>query len=374
MNIYRVGGSVRDELLGLAVTDRDYVVVGATPEVLLRWGLDQGLGAFRQVGKDFPVFLHPVTQEEYALARTERKTAPGYKGFAFHAAPDVTLEQDLARRDFTVNAMAVDDAGQLIDPYHGADDLKAKLLRHVGPAFAEDPVRILRGARFAARFGFAIAPETLTLMRAMTASGEVDALVPERVWQELARGLMEARPVEMLRVLDDCGAFAKVLPELGPFDPGARHLTALQSAATLDLPLPARFAALAGMLDAAQVAQLTERIRVPNDCRDLALVYVRHAALLAQATTLDALALTELVQSADGLRQEARFLSVIAVAQLFSTSDAAAAKAAAKRLLAALHAARTVDAGAIARQHANAQDIAAAVKQARVAAVAGAIV
>ena len=374
MNIYRVGGSVRDELLGLAVTDRDYVVVGATPEVLVRWGLDQGLGAFRQVGKDFPVFLHPVTQEEYALARTERKTAPGYKGFAFHAAPDVTLEQDLARRDFTVNAMAVDDAGQLIDPYHGADDLKAKLLRHVGPAFAEDPVRILRGARFAARFGFAIAPETLTLMRAMTASGEVDALVPERVWQELARGLMEARPVEMLRVLDDCGAFAKVLPELGPFDPGARHLTALQSAATLDLSLPARFAALAGMLDAAQVAQLTERIRVPNDCRDLALVYVRHAALLAQATTLDALALTELVQSADGLRQEARFLSVIAVAQLFATSDVAAAKAAAKRLLAALHAARAVDAGAIARQQANAQDIAAAVKQARVAAVAGAIV
>ena len=374
MNIYRVGGSVRDELLGLAVADRDYVVVGATPEALVRWGLDQGLGAFRQVGKDFPVFLHPVTQEEYALARTERKTAPGYKGFAFHAAPDVTLEQDLARRDFTVNAMAVDDAGQLIDPYHGADDLKAKLLRHVGPAFAEDPVRILRGARFAARFGFAIAPETLTLMRAMTASGEVDALVPERVWQELARGLMEARPVEMLRVLDDCGAFAKVLPELVPFEPGARHLTALQSAAALDLSLPARFAALAGMLDAAQVAQLTERIRVPNDCRDLALVYVRHAALLAQATTLDALALTELVQSADGLRQEARFLSVIAVAQLFSTSDAAAAKAAAKVLLAALHAARAVDAGAIARQHANAQDIAAAVKQARVAAVAGAIV
>ena len=374
MNIYRVGGSVRDELLGLAVTDRDYVVVGATPEALVRWGLDQGLGAFRQVGKDFPVFLHPVTQEEYALARTERKTAPGYKGFAFHAAPDVTLEQDLARRDFTVNAMAVDDTGQLIDPYHGADDLKAKLLRHVGPAFAEDPVRILRGARFAARFGFAIAPETLTLMRAMTASGEVDALVPERVWQELARGLMEARPVEMLRVLADCGAFAKVLPELVPFDPGARHLTALQSAATLDLSLPARFAALAGMLDAAQVAQLTERIRVPNDCRDLALVYVRHAALLAQATTLDALALTELVQSADGWRQEARFLSVIAVAQLFSTSDAAAAKAAAKVLLAALHAARAVDAGAIARQHANAQDIAAAVKQARVAAVAGAIV
>ena len=373
MNIYRVGGSVRDQLLGLAVTDRDYVVVGATPEALMRWGVDQGLGAFRQVGKDFPVFLHPVTQEEYALARTERKTTPGYKGFAFHAAPDVTLEQDLARRDFTVNAMALDDAGQLIDPYHGADDLKAKLLRHVGPAFAEDPVRILRGARFAARFGFTIAPATLALMRAMTANGEVDALVPERVWQELARGLMEARPVEMLRVLDDCGAFAKVLPELAPFDVSARHFTALQTAAALDLSLPARFAALAGLLDAGQVAQLTERIRLPNDCRDLALVYVRHAPLLAQAATLDALALTELVQSADGLRQAARFLSVIAVAQLFPASDAAAAKAAAQRLLVALHAARAVDAGTIARQHANAQDIAAAVKQARVEAVARAI-
>ena len=174
MKIYRVGGSVRDELLGLPVADRDYVVVGGTPEALV----DKG---FKPVGKDFPVFLDPHTHEEYALARTERKTAPGYAGFTFHAAPDVTLEQDLARRDFTINAMAIDDAGALIDPYGGAKDLKAGLLRHVSPAFGEDPVRILRCARFAARFGFAIAPETMTLMRTMSANGEADALVPERV-------------------------------------------------------------------------------------------------------------------------------------------------------------------------------------------------
>jgi tRNA nucleotidyltransferase (CCA-adding enzyme) len=367
MKIYRVGGSVRDELLGLPVIDRDYVVVGATPEALA----DKG---FRPVGKDFPVFLHPVTQEEYALARTERKTAPGYKGFAFHAAPDVTLEQDLARRDFTVNAMAMDDAGTLIDPFHGADDLKAKVLRHVGPAFAEDPVRILRGARFAARFGFAIAPETMALMRAMTASGEVDALVPERVWQELARGLKEARPVDMFGVLDACGAFAKVLPELGQFDADAAHFRALQSAATLDLSLPARFAALTGTLDDARLQTLAARVRVPNECRELAATYLCHAASLARADTLDAPALTGLIQGADGLRQEARFLSLIAVAQLFADAGGLTSKAASKRLLLALNAARAVNAGAVARQYSDPQRIAAAVRQARVAAVAKAVV
>ena len=373
MKIYRVGGSVRDEMLGLAVTDRDYVVVGATPEALVRWGLDQGLGAFRPVGKDFPVFLHPVTQEEYALARTERKTAPGYKGFAFHAAPDVTLEQDLARRDFTINAMAVDDAGRLIDPYHGADDLKAKVLRHVGPAFSEDPVRILRGARFAARFGFMIAPETMALMHAMVNSGEVDALVPERVWQELVRGLMEARPVEMLRVLDACGALVKVLPELAPFCADARNLVALSQAATLNLPLPVRFAALTGTFDPARLAQLAERVRVPNDCRELAQVYLRHAQALANAATLDAATLAELIQSADGLRQEARFLSMIAVANLYASGAPATVKLAGKRLLAALTAARAVDAGAVARQHTLPQAIAVAVKAVRVAAIAAAL-
>ncbi len=373
MQIYTVGGAVRDTLLGLPVKDRDYVVVGATPEALVRWGLDQGLGGFRPVGKDFPVFLHPVTQEEYALARTERKTAPGYKGFAFHAAPDVTLEQDLARRDFTINAMAVDDAGGLIDPYHGADDLKAKVLRHVGPAFAEDPVRILRGARFAARFGFTIAPGTMALMRAMADSGEVDALVPERVWQELARGLMEACPVEMLRVLDACGVLAKALPELAPFRADARNLSALTQAATLNLSLPVRFAAITGTFDLARLAQLAERVRVPNDCRELAQVYLRHAQALDTAATLDPPALAELIQSADGLRQEARFMSLIAVAHLFATGAPAAVKLAGQRLPAALTAARGVDAGAVAKQHQQPQAIAAAVKAARVAAIAAAL-
>ena len=364
MNIYRVGGSVRDELLGLPGADRDFVVVGATPEALV----DKG---FRPVGKDFPVFLHPVTQEEYALARTERKTAPGYRGFTFHAAPDVTLEQDLARRDFTINAMAVDDAGTLIDPFHGADDLKARVLRHVGPSFAEDPVRILRGARFAARFGFAIAPETLELMRHMARSGEVDALVPERVWQELARGLMEPRPVEMLRVIDECGALAKALPELAPFDHDAPNLAALQRTATLGLLLPARFAALTGTFDQARLARLVERVRVPNDCRDLVQLYLRHAPVLANAAMLDAAALADLIQAADGLRQEARFLALIAVAHLYSREPADAVKASARRLLAALSAARGVDAGAVAKLHAEPQAIAAAVKAARVAAIAG---
>ena len=366
MNIYRVGGSVRDELLGLAVIDRDYVVVGATPEALV----DKG---FRPVGKDFPVFLHPVTQEEYALARTERKTAPGYKGFAFHAAPDVTLEQDLARRDFTINAMAVDDAGRLIDPHHGADDLKARVLRHIGPAFAEDPVRILRGARFAARFGFTIAPETMALMGAMAGSGEVDALVPERVWQELARGLMEVRPLEMLRVLDACGALVKALPELARFHADARNFAALAQAAALNLSLPVRFAALTGTFDPARLAQLAERVRVPNECRELAQVYLRHAQTLAAAATLDPPALAELIQSADGLRQEARFMSLIAVAHLFASGTPEAVKLADKRLLAALTAARGVDAGAVAKQHAQPQAIAAAVKAARVAAIAAAL-
>ncbi len=367
MKIYRVGGSVRDEMLGLSVTDRDYVVVGATPEALV----DKG---FRPVGKDFPVFLHPVTQEQYALARTERKTAPGYKGFAFHAAPDVTLEQDLARRDFTINAMAVDDAGQLIDPYHGADDIKTKVLRHVGPAFGEDPVRILRGARFAARFGFTIAPETMALMHAIVNSGEADALVPERVWQELARGLMEARPVEMLHVLDACGALATALPELTPFRAGARNVAALAQAAALDLSLPVRFAALTGTFDLARLAQLAERVRVPNDCRELAQVYLRHAQALANAATLDATGLAELIQSADGLRQEARFMSLIAVAHLFAGGTPAAVKLAGKHLRAAQTAARAVDAGAVARQHTQPQAIAAAVKAARVAAIAAALV
>ncbi|MBC7861127.1 MAG: multifunctional CCA tRNA nucleotidyl transferase/2'3'-cyclic phosphodiesterase/2'nucleotidase/phosphatase, partial [Burkholderiaceae bacterium] len=208
MKIYVVGGAVRDELLGLPVKDRDYVVVGGTPEQMLARG-------FRPVGKDFPVFLHPKTHEEYALARTERKTAPGYRGFVFHAAPDVTLEQDLVRRDLTVNAIARAEDGALSDPFGGVADIGRRVFRHVSDAFGEDPVRILRVARFAARFtDFTVAPETLALMRSMVEQGEVDALVPERVWQEVARGLMEARPSRMLAVLRECGALARIMPEL----------------------------------------------------------------------------------------------------------------------------------------------------------------
>jgi len=210
MRTYLVGGAVRDRLLGLGGSDRDHVVVGATPEQMLAAG-------FRPVGKDFPVFLHPQSGEEYALARTERKTAPGYRGFTFHADPGVTLEEDLVRRDYTVNAIAEDEAGELVDPYGGQRDLQARVLRHVSAAFAEDPVRILRGARFLARFaplGFTVAPETLELMRAMVANGEVDHLVPERVWQELQRSLSEARPSACIGLLRDSGALARLLPEV----------------------------------------------------------------------------------------------------------------------------------------------------------------
>ena len=207
MKIYAVGGAVRDRLLGREVADQDYVVVGATPEQMEAQG-------FRPVGKDFPVFLHPQTHEEYALARTERKTARGYKGFDVYTSPEVTLEQDLARRDLTINAIARDGAGNLIDPHHGEADLRAGILRHVSPAFVEDPVRILRVARFAARFGFVIAPETLQLMNEMVRNGEVDHLVPERAWQELSRGLIEAKPSRMFVALRECGALARILPEV----------------------------------------------------------------------------------------------------------------------------------------------------------------
>ena len=251
MKTYVVGGAVRDELLGLPVSDRDHVVVGATPEEMVRRG-------FRPVGKDFPVFLHPDTQEEYALARTERKTAPGYHGFVFHTSPDVTLEDDLARRDLTINAMARGDDGTLVDPYGGLKDLQERVFRHVSPAFAEDPVRILRVARFAARFPeFRVAAETNALMRSMVEAGEVDALVPERVWQEISRGLMENKPSRMFEVLRDAGALARIMPELDALwgvpqpplhhpevDTGVHVQLVIDYAAQQGHPLPVRFAAL----------------------------------------------------------------------------------------------------------------------------------
>ena len=275
--IYRVGGSVRDELLGLPAGDRDWVVVGATPDQMLAQG-------FQAVGKDFPVFLHPQSHEEYALARTERKTAPGYKGFAVHFSPDVTLEDDLLRRDLTINAIAHAADGSLVDPFHGQADIQARIFRHVSPAFREDPVRILRLARFAARFpDFTIAPGTLALMREMTAAGEVHALVAERVWQELSRGLMSQRPSRMLQVLDQAHALRILLPHLPAPDTQPDWLTALDASAAAHDPLPVRFAILlAGMtvpeescikLGPKMVTSVTEQakaLRASNECTDVA--------------------------------------------------------------------------------------------------------
>ena len=371
MKVFQVGGSVRDELLGLPIFDRDWVVVGATPEDMMRAG-------FKPVGRDFPVFLHPQTHEEYALARTERKTAPGYRGFTFHAAPDVTLEEDLARRDFTVNAMArqvqpaVIDA-PLIDPFNGADDLRIGLLRHVGPAFSEDPVRILRCARFVARFGFRVSPDTLALMRAMTLAGEVDALVPERVWQEVARGLMERDPVALFALLEEAGALVRVAPALAPWRPFSGAARGLAAAARANLSLEARFAALCSELGTDALDQLCIRLKVPSDCRELASLYVRHHEELQTAACLDAKALAELVRAADGLRQPARFSALVAVTSACAQATDSQIALVVRRLQAALAAVRGVDAGAVARQASSPLEIQAALGRAREQAVAAAL-
>ena len=342
MQIYVVGGAVRDVLLGRPIADRDYVVVGATPQAMRALG-------FRPVGKDFPVFLHPDSQEEYALARTERKSGHGYHGFTFHAAPDVTLEEDLARRDLTINAMArrVDGdqvAAELLDPYGGQHDLEARVLRHVGPAFAEDPVRILRIARFAARFSdFSIAPETMALMCGMVASGEVDHLVAERVWQELAKGLMETKPSRMFDVLRACGALQRLLPEVDALfgvpqrpdyhpeiDTGVHTMMVLDQSAVFEYALPVRFAALTHDLGKAQTPadilprhigheersyRLTEtlcsRLRVPNECRDLALLMARFHGNIHRAAELKASTLVSLFEKVDALRRPDRFRQLL---------------------------------------------------------------
>lgn len=365
MKIYAVGGAVRDELLGLPVKDRDYVVVGATPEEMV------GLG-YKPVGSDFPVFLHPDTHAEYALARTERKTARGYRGFEFHAAPDVTLEQDLGRRDLTINAIAKDEGGNVIDPFDGAADLRRGVLRHVSAAFAEDPVRILRVARFAARFGFTIAPETLALMRRMVNEGEADALVPERVWQEFARGLMEAQPSCMFEALRECGALARVAPEIDALfeadaNAGAAALAALDAVAVAASPLEARFAALARFLDPLAVEALAGRLKAPGGCRDLALLAARHAHTIADAAQLDAAALLELFDAADAWRRPDRF-AALTDAALAGETDTQAVR---DRLARAQQAAAAVDAGAIARAARGAEVIRERVLAARLAAIRG---
>jgi tRNA nucleotidyltransferase (CCA-adding enzyme) len=360
MKIYQVGGAVRDELLGLPVTDRDYVVVGATPEQMERLG-------FKPVGKDFPVFLHPVTREEHALARTERKTGPGYRGFTIHAAPDVTLEDDLARRDLTINALAKDEQGRVIDPFGGVADLRARVLRHVGPAFAEDPVRVLRVARFAARFGFDVAPETMALMRAMAAGGEVDALVPERVWQEFAKGLMEAAPRRMFEVLAECGALARLLPEWSALE-ASRALGALDAAAAHCAALPVRYAALfaGGTEDVAERAAV--RLRAPGDCRDLAVLAAGTRSSIEHGAKLDAAAVVDLLQRVDAFRRPERFESLLLACECDAAASGLSNPAGSLRLRGAAQAARAIDAGAVALAHPG--DVAAAIRAARIDTVA----
>lgn len=376
MQTYLVGGAIRDALLGRPVSDRDWLVVGATPQEMVAQ-------RFLPVGRDFPVFLHPETHEEYALARTERKSAPGYRGFTVHASPDVTLEQDLARRDLTINSIALPAelagaTGQfflnfeaaLIDPFHGRRDLRAKVLRHVTDAFREDPVRILRVARFAARLAdFTVAPETVALMREMVAAGEVDALVPERVWQELARGLMEATPSRMFEVLQASGALARLLPEV-PCT--AQRLRVLDAAAQADAPLTVRFACLTRGLGPA-VAMLCERWRVPTDARDLALLVDREGSAIDAAAGADATALVALLERSDALRKPGRFAEALWAGELGAAGVAGSPCASGPRLRAALAAAQAVATEAVARtaQQAGATGprIGEAVRAARVAAV-----
>jgi tRNA nucleotidyltransferase (CCA-adding enzyme) len=329
MKVWKVGGAVRDALLGRPCGDTDWVVTGATPEQMVAAG-------YTPVGRDFPVFLHPTTKEEYALARTERSTAPGYHGFVFHTAPDVTLEQDLQRRDLTINAMAVDADGTLIDPYGGQRDVAARLLRHVSAAFAEDPVRILRVARFAARFDdFSVAAETAALMRQMVDGGEADALVAERVWQELSRGLMESHPSRMLDVLHDCGALARLLPEVDTEwgdTPGVATLNrthlrhALDAAARRGAPLPVRFAILAYRLESMHapdaLAALCERWRIPTDCRELAELLLRERHSVQRSATMDAEALVGLLDSADAWRRPERFELLLQACDTIASAQA----------------------------------------------------
>ena len=377
MKIYAVGGTVRDGLLGMSGGDRDWVVVGASPQQMLDAG-------YLPVGRDFPVFLHPATKEEHALARTERKTAPGYHGFAFHADESVTLEEDLQRRDLTINAMARDDAGQLIDPCGGQRDLADKVLRHVSPAFAEDPVRILRLARFAARFAdFSVAPETEALMQQMVAAGEVDALVSERVWQELSRGLLEAKPSRFFDVLRRCGALARLLPEVDRLwgvpqradyhpevDTGVHLMMVLDMAARLQTGLAVRFACLGHDLgkgttpadvlprhlgheerSVALVHALCERLRVPLDCRALAEVVAREHGNVHRSAEFGAAALVRLFDRCDAWRRPERFAEMLLACECdargrLGLDDEPYPQR--PRLLAALQAARGVDSAAVA--------------------------
>ena len=395
---YIVGGAVRDELLGLAVKDKDYVVVGATAQAMLDAG-------YKPVGKDFPVFLHPKTHHEYALARTERKTSAGYKGFVVHASPEVTLEEDLARRDLTINAIAKGADGKLIDPFNGVADIQTKTLRHVSDAFAEDPVRILRIARFAARFtDFTLAPETLALMRQMVAAGEVDALVSERVWQELSKGLMEAQPSRMFELLRACGALQKILPELDKLwgvpqppqyhpeiDTGVHVMMVIDYAAKQKFSLSVRFAALVHDLgkgttpadilprhigheirSVALLKEVSKRLRVPNDCKELAQIVAKFHGKLHSVLQMKPRTLLEFLIELDAIRQPQRFTDFLKACECDSRGRTGLENCALPEMdliLKALQAAQNVDAGAVAQQYSEPEKIKAAVFAARLDAV-----
>ncbi len=405
MQVYEVGGAVRDALLGRPVNDRDWVVVGGTPQQLVDAG-------YLPVGKDFPVFLHPDTREEYALARTERKTAPGYRGFTVHADPGVTLEEDLARRDLTINAIARDGEGRLVDPFDGQRDLRERVLRHVTGAFREDPVRILRLARFAARFtDFSVAPATMALMREMVADGEVDALVAERVWQELARGLMEDRPSRMFEVLRECGALARLLPEVDRLwgvpqrpeyhpevDTGVHLMMVLDMGARLQAPLVVRFACLAHDLgkgttpadvlprhigheerSARLLKGLAERLRVPTDCRELGDVVAREHGNIHRSGEFGAAALVRLLERCDAIRKPGRFEEILLACECDARGRGGQEDAAypqRPRLRAALQAAQSVDTAEVSRRAlaagAQGQRIGEWIHAARIEAVAAA--
>ncbi|WP_106183038.1 multifunctional CCA addition/repair protein [Candidatus Pandoraea novymonadis] len=385
MKIYVVGGAIRDELMGMSVKDCDYVVVGSTPEDMLAKG-------FKPVGRGFPVFLHPETHEEYALARTESKTTFGYHGFVFFYAPSVTLEQDLARRDFTMNAIArelMDDGSlsdTLIDPYEGVKAIEARLFHHVSEAFVDDPVRILRCARFAARFpDFTVAPETLILMRRMTKNGEVDALVPERVWQELSRGLMEKKPSRMLDILRDTGAATRILPEV---DIDIHVLTALDFAAIKMFPLPVRFAILIHslgkemMLDGSSLRNiayegrsvdclkfLCERLCVPAECRELAKIVVRELNHIHGSERLSVSELVSLLERCDAFRRPKRFEGILQACESLDVHSGGRNTSYSRRhyLMQTLEVARSVNAGIFAERYAgNGAKIKAALHAARV--------
>ena len=398
MQIYSVGGAVRDELLGLPVKDRDYVVVGSTVQAMLDAG-------YKPVGKDFPVFLHPKTHEEYALARTERKTAAGYKGFIVHASSEVTLEEDLARRDLTINAIAKASDGALIDPFNGVADSQTKTLRHVSDAFAEDPVRILRAARFAARFtDFTVAPETMRLMCQMVNSGEVDALVPERVWQELSKGLMEQKPSRMFEVLRACGALQKILPELDKLwgvpqppqhhpeiDTGIHVMMVIDYAAKQNFSLPVRFAALVHDLGKGTtpaeilprhigheersvqlVKEVSKRLRVPNDCKELAHMVAKFHGKLHQVTKMRPETLLSFLIDCDAIRQTDRFYDFLKACEADSRGRTGLENCAlpeTELIKLALQAALGLDAGAVAKGIAEPGKIKQAVFEARLEAI-----